>query len=582
MKYYPENEDSLKKIIDQYEAVSFDIWDTLIARTVLQPEDVFSIVESRAKQMGIEVLNFRMYRHEAVFQVVCANPNISEIYDALQKAAGISESTKKTLMQLEIQAESEVIVPRKKMVEILNYAVLQGKKVNLISDMYLPGEVMESFLRQLGITGYEKLFISCDYRRLKKEGLYSFYKEKVQAETYLHIGDNLASDLLAAEQWGMDAAFIKSGYRLLEESVFAEMLDQLETHNERNMAGLFCVRVFNDPFIENRQIKISDVEDLGWLFIAPIISVFMLWMEKEIRKEHFDGVLFAARDGYLIQKLYRQMQNDHLHVTLPKGIYLLTSRALCTQAGIEDEEDIVWLATVKFNGTAQELLRYRFYLKPEEITPSNGAAEPITEYVLQHKKEIFLRASENRRNYLLYMKKQGIEEGKKYIFFDFVSSGTCQYFLERFVPFVMKGKYFCRSVTEDKKGSLKIDSFYINNGVEKADSLLYKNYRYLETIMTSPNPSLCYIDEKMEPVYDEEMRNEEELQFIDKMHRSVEEYFRYFQVMCDWNEKIDAKIAEKLYQYMDESYFKITCKTLDSMRLRDDWVREFASNNQEK
>ena len=100
--------------------------------------------------------------------------------------------------------------------------------------------------------------------------------------------------------------------------------------------------------------------------------------------------------------------------------------------------------------------------------------------------------------------------------------------------------------------------------------------------MTSPNPSLCYIDEKMEPVYDEEMRNEEELQFIDKMHRSVEEYFRYFQVMCDWNEKIDAKIAEKLYQYMDESYFKITCKTLDSMRLRDDWVREFASNNQEK
>ena len=135
MNYYPNDEEALKKIIEKYEAISFDIWDTLIARTVLQPEDVFSIVENRAKQMEIEVLDFRMHRHEAVFQVVCANPNISEIYDALQKAANLSDSTKETLMQLEIQAESEVIVPRKAMVEVLNYAVLQGKRVNLISDL---------------------------------------------------------------------------------------------------------------------------------------------------------------------------------------------------------------------------------------------------------------------------------------------------------------------------------------------------------------------------------------------------------------------------------------------------------------
>ncbi len=66
MNYYPNDEEALKKIIEKYEAISFDIWDTLIARTVLQPEDVFSIVENRAKQMEIEVLDFRMHRHEAV------------------------------------------------------------------------------------------------------------------------------------------------------------------------------------------------------------------------------------------------------------------------------------------------------------------------------------------------------------------------------------------------------------------------------------------------------------------------------------------------------------------------------------
>ena len=576
MNYYPDDEEALKKIIDKYEAVSFDIWDTLIARMVLQPEDVFSIVENRAKQMGIEVADFRMHRHEAVFQVVCADPNISEIYDALQKVTGISNKTREILMQLEIQAESEVIAPRKKMVEILNYAVMTGKRVNLISDMYLPCDIMEMLLRQSGISGYENVFISCDYRRLKKEGLYSFYKERVQADTYLHIGDNPDSDICAAESWGMDAVLIKSGYRLLEESAFAKMLSRVETHNERCMAGLFCARLFNNPFTKTEKIKISSVEDLGWLFIAPIISEFMLWLEKEVQKEDFDGVLFAARDGYLLQKLYCQMQKDCLDATLPKGIFFLTSRALCTQAGIEDEEDILWLATVKFNGSEHELLSHRFCLRPEMIKPLNEMTGNTVECVLLHKKEILFQASENRKYYLAYMEKQGIEAGKNYIFFDFVSSGTCQYFLERFVPFKMKGKYFCRSVTEDKKGELKIDSLYINNGVERADSLIYKNYRYLETIMTSPEPSLHYIDEKLEAVYDVETRNRDEMQFINDMHKAIEDYFKFFHIMCDWDEKISVEVAEELFQYMNEENMEIACKTLDSMRLRDDWVREFA------
>ena len=97
--------------------------------------------------------------------------------------------------------------------------------------------------------------------------------------------------------------------------------------------------------------------------------------------------------------------------------------------------------------------------------------------------------------------------------------------------------------------------------------------------MTSPQPSLCFIDEKLEAVYDVETRNEEELQFISKVHKAIEDYFQFFHSMCDWNEKINIEVAEELYQYMDEEYFEITCKTLESMRLRDDWVREFAQKN---
>lgn len=577
MNYCLDNIISLKAIIDQYDAVSFDIWDTLITRIVLEPEDVFSIVENRAKEMLLKVSDFRKYRHNAVFQVTRANPNIYEIYDALQKATGISDVEKTTLMQLEIQTEKEVLMPRHEMIEILRYAIQKGKQVNLITDMYLPENIMKEFLKQAGVLEYDQLFVSCDYRQLKQETLFAVYKEKVQASTYLHVGDNPESDIKGAQKWGIDTVLVKSGYRLLTESPFSKISENAKTHNAKCVAGLFCARVFNSPFIRADKVKITCCRDMGWLFVAPLISEFMRWLGNEVMKEDYAGVLFASRDGFLPQKLYFQMKKTKWSVKLPEGIYFLTSRALCTLAGADSDDDIRWLAEVKFNGSQRDLLYYRFCLKNEEILPLSGLqVNNNADYVMRHKDKIIVRISELQKNYLEYMEKTGLKNGKKYALFDFVSSGTCQYYLDRFTPFEITGKYFCRSIPKDGRAGLKVDSLYVNGGVEKADSVLYENYRYLETIMTSFEPSLRYIDRNLKAVYDEETRSEEELQFIEEIHAGIEDYFKAFISVCDWGADTDTGMAEQLYQYMSDKNVEISCKTLDSMRLRDDWVREFA------
>lgn len=577
MNYCLDNIISLKAVIDQYDAVSFDIWDTLITRIVLEPEDVFSIVENRAKEMLLKVSDFRKYRHDAVFQVTRANPNIYEIYDALQKATGISDIEKTTLMQLEIQTETEVLMPRQEMIEILKYAIQEGKQVNLITDMYLPENIMKEFLKQAGVLEYNQLFVSCDYRQLKQETLFAVYKEKVQANTYLHIGDNPESDIKAAQKWGIDTVLVKSGYKILAESPFSKICEDAKTHNAKCVAGLFCARVFNSPFIRADKVKITCCKDMGWLFMAPLISEFMRWLGNEVMKEDYTGVLFASRDGFLPQKLYYQMKKKKWRVKLPEGIYFLTSRALCTLVGADSDDDIRWLAEVKFNGSQRDLLYYRFCLKNEEILPLSGLqVNNNADYVMRHKDKIIVRISELQKNYLEYMEKTGLKNGKKYALFDFVSSGTCQYYLERFAPFEITGKYFCRSIAKDGRDGLQVDSLYVNDGVEKVDSVLYENYRHLETIMTSFEPSLRYIDRNLKAVYDEETRSEEELQFIEEIHAGIEDYFKSFISVCDWEADADTGMAEKLYQYMNDKNVEISCKTLDSMRLRDDWVREFA------
>lgn len=575
MYYCTDNKDTLKRIISQYEAVSFDVWDTLITRTVLQPEDVFSIIGMRAEERGIYIPNFCRQRHEAVFNVARANPNIFEIYNELQNATSISDIEKETLIQLEIQIESKVIMPRQEMIEILDYAVSTGKKVSLITDMYLPKSIMEIFLKQVGIQNYGKIFVSCDYRQLKIESLYMHYKDEVPAESYIHIGDNTDSDFIAARKWGIDSVLIKKGYDLLKDSPFASLLLKVKSHNEKCLVGLFCAGLFNSPFCKCDRMIINNSRDLGWLFIAPMISEFMHWLGNEMKKEDYNGVLFASRDGYLPHKLYSQMRKLLNYRELPEGIYFLTSRALCTQAGIKEDKDILWLASVKFCGSERELLHYRFGLKDEEIfSLDRKEKNDIKEYVMQYRDKIYEKAAENRQNYLAYIRGKGIEARKKYAFFDFVSSGTCQYYLKRFLPFELKGKYFCRSLTDDEKAGLAIDSLYINKGVVEADSLLYENYRCLETIMTSPEPSLRYIDRKLNAVYDEEVRSKEELSYISDIQEAIENYFKYFKSMCDWNEDVCMDMAENLYQNMSNDSLEITCKALESMQLRDDWVRE--------
>ena len=63
--------------------------------------------------------------------------------------------------------------------------------------MYLPHDLMTELLESCGYTGYDKLFVSCDYECNKRDlGLYEYIKENYleEDETIIHIGDNHETD----------------------------------------------------------------------------------------------------------------------------------------------------------------------------------------------------------------------------------------------------------------------------------------------------------------------------------------------------------------------------------------------------
>ena len=133
----------LINIIQDYEIVSFDVFDTLIMRKTMFSADVFDIVSQKMKKDYINIEDFRNQRIKADSDIAQTSPNIYEIYNQLKKNTGISESEKNRILQCEIETEASVLIRREDVVDIFSYAVNCGKSVYLISDMYLPKTIIE-------------------------------------------------------------------------------------------------------------------------------------------------------------------------------------------------------------------------------------------------------------------------------------------------------------------------------------------------------------------------------------------------------------------------------------------------------
>lgn len=244
--YWNMTKELLMQEINSHDVISFDVFDTLIMRTVLFPSDVYHIMSDKIKNMNIGIDDYFNLRGRAEFEYPCVSPDIYQIYGLLQKMSNISDEDRIQIMNMELGMEEEVIIPRRDMIETMNYAKEKGKKVCLISDMYIPTDILSEILRNKDITNYDKLYVSCDYHRTKLNNLYKVFMDEQQGSSYLHIGDNVTADGIGALTYGIDIFMIKKAediLRLNDTSDFRSF--SLE---ERNRIGLKISELYNSPF----------------------------------------------------------------------------------------------------------------------------------------------------------------------------------------------------------------------------------------------------------------------------------------------------------------------------------------------
>ena len=169
-----------------FDAVAFDVFDTLIKRDVAVPTGLFRLMgddfyaariraerEARAAQSG-----------EVTLAEIYARPCLAR-YDAAAECA----------------AELAACAANKPVLDAVQTLKKQGKKLYYISDMYLPQTQIDAMLRRCGYPCFDGGFVSCTYGVQKRSGrLFKRFLQEtgLTAKQLLFIGDRWRADVAGA------------------------------------------------------------------------------------------------------------------------------------------------------------------------------------------------------------------------------------------------------------------------------------------------------------------------------------------------------------------------------------------------
>ena len=340
---------TLEGLIDAAQAVSFDVFDTLFVRTVLDPEDAFDLI---GQKFGI--LDFRRRRKEAQAEAFQRMQRAGEgeitldgIYDCVEGLRkGISS---KQLRDAEYGLELILTVPNPGMLDIF-LETLKTKTVAVVTDMYLPRDFFEALFEKHELPRVP-MFVSAERGATKRDRgeLFDLMLDElaVAPKDVLHIGDNLVSDVERAQERGLRAYHYVNP---LAPSSF----------DSRSIAASIALSLAKVNADSTGQ---RSFYDLGFTYGGPAAVGLLEWVRDRAMDDRVDVVLFVSRDGYVLEQLATRGDVSGL----PRFAYFPGSRVAFAMAAMDESS---------FEGQLDFLLAGAHGLSPAEVLERIGVQPP--------------------------------------------------------------------------------------------------------------------------------------------------------------------------------------------------------------
>lgn len=397
------------------DAVSFDLFDTLLIRRIHDPDlikpPVARLIAAKAAERGISLSWQKAQQRRDVIEAehraeagrhfpdheACYPRFMGQLLTEIFGNAALLDE----ISDYELFLENRMLVPRVALVDWMNQLNRQGKRIFVISDVYLPASHLEKLIAHAGFADrVEAVISSADTCLAKASGAaWPMLAEKfdLKPSRWLHVGDNPISDGQRPAAFGIESLVI---------------------HDWREKFRKGIVRRYwhygqGRPFWRGRALQQLmlplEAENCphpalfreGYNFFAPLIGGFLQRVAERCQELAIKRLFFLSREGFLLYQFWQKIVPALFPTSnIPDVKYLYVSRmalagAACAREGLKrsnldiaflpsgnrDFRDICRIFSLKIAGLAPHLVRHN--LTPETcLSPKHDGYLPEHQILL--------------------------------------------------------------------------------------------------------------------------------------------------------------------------------------------------------
>lgn len=335
-----------KDKLNKYNYVSFDIFDTLLLRTVDKPQDIFLKLGYEAIQKGYSKKNLTPFEFQQIRVISqnkafekhrnrCQNNKVDneisliDIYNEIPKNIGDLNE----LMKLEIGVEIKHTYLNPVIYSLLKYLHSKGKTIFLISNMYLSYNEIKDILlgNEFDFPLIKELVVSSEIGINKTSGkLFEHVLNKygINKNEIIHIGDNYNSDIQGAKKAGIEA--IK-----YDVSVQDNTSIDIEKYKYGNvLSEIKSLR----KITRNLTINYNEEEKFWFQFgssiVGPVFTLFCDYVIDRAIEDNINIIKPFMREGVILEPLLKKSAKQKKYDCHIKSLY--ASRASTLNPSIDE------------------------------------------------------------------------------------------------------------------------------------------------------------------------------------------------------------------------------------------------------
>lgn len=386
---YDESFNQIKeKIINpNVKVVSFDMFDTLVARPFLVPFDMFTLLNDYFIKLfnPIAAIDFSRIRIKSEAELRDLNHkrsiqevSLDEIYQYISDEYNLDIEKLVKMKKKEMELELHFCNRRNSGYELYLLAKQLKKRVIVTSDIYLPRSLIEEILKKNGYE-VEKIYISAELRKTKSNGsLFEYVINQEGTNNILHIGDNYESDYKKPLEYNIKSArLIKAvdammGYSDKNVKYCGNLYKHFVLFNQdhipyEEIMGVRCsIGIIANKYFDNPYRPFNPYSDfngdpyfIGYYALGMQTLAICKWLLEDAKKNGIDSISFMARDGYLpykAAKIYKTIIGNYDDIQLN---YTYVSRKSLMPLLLKDKSGISLIDTYLnvYTLTPRELMK---------------------------------------------------------------------------------------------------------------------------------------------------------------------------------------------------------------------------------